>query len=128
MTRPGNDANYGIVGNVQAKAVAVGAGSSAVVNETTMHSRAEFDSALATLRDQIAALRLPESGREILDEDIARIAKMAGEKPGPAPAAVDVLKGLVEKLKMVGVLLQTAVGFREPIKKIAEWFHLTLPF
>jgi len=128
MSKPNESGNYGIIGNVTAKAVAVGTGASAVVNEHAPMSRADFDAALSVLRDQIAALQLPEQSRQVLHQDVAKIEQMAGEKPELKPAVSDVLKGLVDKLKLVGVFLQAAAGFQEPIKKLAAWFHIPLPF
>jgi hypothetical protein len=53
---------------------------------------------------------------------------MASKKPEQKTVASDVLKGLVDKLKMIGVIMQTAVGLAEPIKKMAEWFGVPMPF
>ena len=60
-------ANYGIIGAVTAKAVAVGQGASAVVNENSLPSRDDFDAALASLRDEIRALKLPAEHRNAVN-------------------------------------------------------------
>ena len=128
MSKSEGSANYGIIGNVTARAVAVGTGAKAVVTEHNAISRAQFDAALADLCDQLAELQLPAQSHEILRKDVARIGAMAGDKPEPKPAAFEVFKGLVDKLKMAGVFLQAAAGLQEPIRKLAEWFHIPLPF
>jgi hypothetical protein len=128
MSKPNESANYGIIGNVKAKAVAVGPDAKAVVNETAAPSRADFDAALAALREQIAGLHLPEHSRDALHGEVEKIEHMADEKPDAKPAAHDVLKSIVEKFKLAGVFLQTAAGLQEPITKLAEWFHVSLPF
>jgi hypothetical protein len=128
MSKPNEAANYGIVGSVTATAVAVGAHSKAVVHQNAAPSRHEFDAAIDALRAQIAALQLAEPSRQLLQDDVAKIEQMASEKPEHKAAASDILKSLVDKFKMIGVFVQTAVGLEEPIKKLAEWFSIAAPF
>jgi hypothetical protein len=98
------------------------------VSENALAGRAEFDAAIASLREQITSLQLSEPSREVLHADVTKIAEMAGDKPQPKPAASDIFKGLVDKLKMAGIFLQTVAGLRDPLTKLAAWFHIPLPF
>ena len=118
--------NYGLIGSVTAKAVAVGPHSTATVNETGTLSREEFEGALDTLHAQIAALQVADSSRQLLYDDVAKIRQMGSERTEQKSAS-DALKGLVDKLKMVGVFMQAAIGLAEPIKKVAEWFAIPMP-
>jgi hypothetical protein len=121
-------ANYGIVGNVTAKVVAVGPRSQAVVHESSPFLRSEFDAAVADLRSQVAALAISEHDRELLTADLGKIHEMSGEKSESKPGASELLNGFVGKLKLLGGVLEGTSAVYEPIKKIASWFHLTLPF
>jgi hypothetical protein len=127
MNKPNESANYGIVGNVNAKAVAVGSDATAIVNETVLPSRAEFEAAVAALRDQIATLQLPEHSREILHEDVTKIEGVT-DTPEAKPRGAELLKGLVDKLKMVGIVVEGITGLAEPIRKLAAWFQISIPF
>lgn len=128
MSRKRAAANYGIIGDVKAKAVAVGEGARAVVTESSTVSRSEFESAMAALREQIGCLKLPAPSAEVIEKDIAKIEEIARDESNDKGGATEVLKGLVEKLTLVGVFLQTAGGLQEPIRKLAEWFRVPLPF
>jgi hypothetical protein len=128
MSKPNERVNYGIIGPVTAKAVAAGPHAQATVNEAGAVSREEFDGALKALRAQIAALEVPEQSRQLLHDDVTKIEQMASQKPEQKAAASDVLKGLVDKLKMIGVFMQTAVGLAGPIKIVAGWLGVPIPF
>jgi hypothetical protein len=121
-------ANYGIIGAVTAEAVAVGPDAKAIVNKQTTLLRTDFDSAIGDLRAQIAALKLPESNQQLLHEDLSKIEQLAGTKPESKPAASSELKSLLDNFKLAGEFLQTAAGLQGPIKLIAQWFNVPLPF
>ncbi|MGD0939438.1 MAG: hypothetical protein ABR905_06960 [Terracidiphilus sp.] len=128
MSDPAVSANYGIIGAVTSKAVAVGPDARAIVNEYATLSRTDFDGAMDDLRAQIAALKLPESHQQLLHEDLSKIEQLAGAKPEAKPAAANVLKSLLANFKLAGEFLQTAAGLQGPIKLIAQWFNVPLPF
>ena len=128
MTKSEKPANYGIIGDVTAKAVAVGTKSKAVVHEGGAPSRAQFDAAIEALRAQIDALQVAQSGQQVLHDDVTKIEKLASEKPQHEAAASGVLAGLVDKFKMIGVVAKTAVGLAGPLKVVAAWFGIPLPF
>jgi hypothetical protein len=121
-------ANYGIIGAVTAKAVAVGPDAKATVNEYSALSRSDFDGAIDDLRAQIAALKLPESNQQLLHGDLSKIEQLAGSKPETKPEASNLLKSLLGNFKLAGEFLQTAAGLQAPIKLIAQWFNIPLPF
>lgn len=130
MSKRGQNVNYGIIGKVTAKAVAVGEGASANVTEAGAQiSRAEFDEAIRILRAQIDAMQLPAAAREIVTGDLKKIEEAgAKDKPAESLTASTLLSGLIDKLKLVGVLLNTTAGLQEPIKKLAAWFQVPMPF
>jgi hypothetical protein len=125
--RPG--ANYGIVGDVKARAVAVGPGARAVSNQTgSPIPRDDFDAALRELHDEISRLAISATGMNVLRADLEGLKELATqEKPAPE-RATSLLAGLVGKLKMVGVLVEGAKPLSGPIKAIAAMFGVPLPF
>lgn len=128
MSAQNGSANYGIIGNVNAKAVAVGETANAIVSESAGISRADFEAALSALREQIVAMQLPQQQREAVSGDIGELEKMAGPKPEHKTAASDLLNGLVDKLQTFGSLLHAGVALQGPLKILAAWFHVPLPF
>ena len=130
MSDGGERANYGIIGNVTAKAVAAGENAQANVTESGARvERADFEEALRTLREQVEALQLPAVGREVVVSDLKKIEEAgATERPNENPVASTLLNGLIDKLKLAGVALNTAVALQEPIRKLAMWFRVPLPF
>jgi hypothetical protein len=125
-----SSANYGIQGNVNATAVAVGPHAKAVVHEQAPASRKEFDAALASIREQIAKLEIPEEHREAVHKDLKQLESMAGSKPGSGQAAEskhgaeDLLGRVVKTLKLAGVAVQTIASFQQPLSLLATWFHI----
>jgi hypothetical protein len=128
MSAQNGSANYGIIGNVNAKAVALGETANAVVNESSGISRADFDAALSALREQIKAMQLSPQEGEAVSGEIGKLEQMAGAKPEHKAAATDMLKGLVDKLQTFGSLLHAGVALEAPLKILAAWFHVPLPF
>jgi hypothetical protein len=116
--------NYGIQGNVSAVAVAAGPRAKAIVNQTAPPSRAEFDSALATLRDQIARLQLSEEDVASTHESLKKIQAMAGSEPRPNHGAADVFGCVVKTLQTAGVALKTIAELHQPLSLIAAWFNI----
>jgi hypothetical protein len=125
-----SSANYGIQGNVNATAVAVGPRAKAVVNQQAPASRKEFDAALASIRDQIAKLEIPQEKREAVHKDLKELESMAGSKPGKQEGAEtkrgaeDVLTRVVNTLKTAGVAVQAIADFHQPLAQLAAWFHI----
>jgi hypothetical protein len=129
-----SSANYGIQGNVNATAVAVGPHAKAVVHEQAPASRKEFDAALASIREQIAKLEIPQEKREAVHKDLKQLESMAGSKPESKSGskqeseskhgAEDVLARVVKTLKLAGVAVQTIAGFQQPLSLLATWFHI----
>ena len=126
MSKAGSSANYGIQGNVNATAVAVGPHATATVHQNAPASRAEFDQLLETLRGRLDELQLPPDAHQTAQQHLAKIESMAGDQPGPKPAAADLFSRLVNGLKSAGVLLEAAAGLHQPLLELAAWFHLPL--
>lgn len=129
-----SSANYGIQGNVNATAVAVGPRAKAVVNQQAPASRKEFDAALASIRDQIANLEIPKDTRTAVHKDLKELESMAGSKPvsnsgskqesESKHGAEDVLTRVVNTLKTAGVAVQAIADFHQPLAQLAAWFHI----
>jgi len=127
--KPDRGANYGIIGDVKARAVAVGSGARAVSNQLGgSFAREDFDAALKELSDQISRLSIPATGLEALRGDLEKL-KDLGMRKEPAPErAASLLEGFIGKLKMVGVLVETVKPLSGPIKAIAAMWGIALPF
>jgi hypothetical protein len=121
-----SSANYGIQGNVSANALAVGPRAKAIVNQATHSSRAEFDSALATLRDQIAKLQLSQEDVALTLDSLKKIQAMAGSEPQSNHGAADLLGRVVKTLQTAGVAVRTMAELHQPLSQLAAWFHLSL--
>lgn len=129
-----SSANYGIQGNVNATAVAVGPHSKAVVHQQAPASRKEFDAALASTREQIAKLEIPQEHREVIHKDLKLLESMAGAKVKQGPGkeqkeeskrgAEVVLARVVKTLKLAGVAVQAIAGLQQPLSLLAGWFHI----
>jgi uncharacterized membrane protein YdfJ with MMPL/SSD domain len=125
-----SSANYGIQGNVNATAVAVGPHAKAVVQEQAPASRKDFDAALASIREQIAKLEIPKEKQEAVHKDLKQLESMAGSKPAARQGAESkggaevVLARVVKTLKLAGVAVQTIAGFQQPLSLLAAWFHI----
>jgi hypothetical protein len=71
--------NLGIIGNVNAGAVAVGANSRAIVHSVSdACGRAEFDRALEELRNQLSQLQFSETSHQVIREDVVDKLKELG--------------------------------------------------
>jgi hypothetical protein len=124
MTKPRQGANYGIQADtVQAKNLAVGQNARATYVE---RASPEVDQALQDLRDLIERLGLADSARALLTSDVEAIeSEMSEEEPKTDRIGL-LLKGLADKLKMVGAVAKEGANCIEPIKKIASAVGLGL--
>lgn len=120
----GASANYGIQGSVTANAVAVGPHSTAIVNETAPTSRAEFDSVIASLHEQIAKLQLSQEDVDSTHESLKELEAMAGSNPQPKHGAADLLGRVVKTLQTAGVAVKTIAELHQPLGQLAAWFHI----
>lgn len=116
--------NYGIMGNVNASAVAVGPHAKAIVNQGAPASRAEFDTLVETLRKEIAAMQLPAENLKLAHESLNELHAMAGETSKPKLEAAPVMDRIVNALKSAGVLVQTVAALHSPLLQLAAWFHI----
>jgi hypothetical protein len=121
--------NYGITGNVRAKAVAVGPGATATVNETTASDgREKLDAAIQELNIQLAALRLSPAAHELVLGDVDKLRQLAPDDTAARAHASGILERLTETLKMVNVAVETIAPLGGPLKAIAALFGVPLPF
>jgi hypothetical protein len=128
MSKSGGWANYGIAGNVNATAVAVGPHASAVVNQAQPASRPELDTILADLRNRIGALDLAGEHRDAAQRELSQLEAMAGPRAEPKPGAADAIGRLVKAIQSGGALLNTIAALHGPLAQVASWFHVALPF
>ena len=120
--------NYGIAGNVRAKAVAVGTGARATVNETSSEGRGKLEAAIQELHAQLAALQISPAAHELVAGDVEKLRQLSPSDTA-APAHVSgILERLIEKLKMVNVAVETVAPLGGPLKAIAGLFGVPLPF
>jgi hypothetical protein len=121
--------NYGIAGNVQAKAVAVGTGAKASVHETTSsEGREKLEAAVQVLHAQLAALRISPAAHELVAGDVEKLRQLTpGDRAAPAHVS-GILERLTGKLKMVNVAVEAAAPLCAPLKAIAALFGVPLPF
>ena len=127
--RTDRGANYGIIGNVSARAVAVGDGARATSDHVEGPvSREAFDAALKELHDQISRLSLTAAGAEALKSDLEKLRQASTQKTPDRTQAAGLLEGLIGKLKMVGVLVETVKPLSGPLRTVASMFGVPLPF
>jgi len=120
--------NEGIQANtVQAEVLAVWRGAQATKYSTAADAEA-LSRAVGELHAAIAALALPAPARQVLDQDVRALADVAGHEQPDPQAARGLLKGIADKLKMVGIVLTEAVGLAEPVGKIANLLRIPLGF
>jgi hypothetical protein len=121
--------NYGISGNVKAKAVAVGTGAQASVTETMASGgRAELEAALHELMTQLAALPLTPVAHELLRVDVEKLRQPAPEGQTAQAHAATILERLTQKLKMANVAVETIGSLGGALKTVAAIFGVPLPF
>jgi hypothetical protein len=121
--------NYGIIGNVNAKAVAVGTGARATVNESgDEKDRETLEAAIKELTAQLAALPLAPAAHDLLRGDIDKLKQLPPGAAESRPQASGILERLTEKLKMVNIAVEAAAPLAGPIKTIAALFGIPHPF
>ena len=119
--------NYGIVGNVTAKAVAVGARATAMVTENAP-DRAGVKAAIQKLETELQKLNLSRDQMDLLSGDVERLKQLAAKDPESHSPASGIMAGFVAKLKMVGVVVESVISLKNPLLKIASWFGVAPPF
>jgi hypothetical protein len=124
--RPPEPGNQGIVGDVKADVVAVGAGARASKVVHAAPERDEVEAAIAELRQALGALALSPVARETVAADVRTIENEATAPKPDRERIAGLLSGLAGKLKMVGVVLGEGVALGEAIKKIAALVKVPL--
>jgi hypothetical protein len=120
--------NEGIQANtVQADVLAAGRGARASKSGAPGDAE-QLARAVGQLREAIAGLGLQPAAREVLEQDVKGLADEARSgRPDERKAEIH-LKGIADKLKMVGVVLSEVVGLAEPVTKIANLLRIPLTF
>jgi hypothetical protein len=119
--------NYGIVGNVTAKAVAVGTGATATATENT-GNRAGLEAALQELETELQQLNLSRDQLDILSQDVEKLKKVRGKSLESHSSATAIMAAFVAKLKMIGVVAESVISLKDPLLRIASWFGIAPPF
>jgi hypothetical protein len=119
--------NEGIQGNVKAEVIAVGRHAQAT-KVTSASSANGIHQAILELRSAIGKIDLLPEARTLLDKDLSELAGATGSKEPDRGKAESCLKGIADKLKMVGIVLRDVAALAEPAKKIAELIGVTLSF
>ena len=121
--------NNGIIGNVTAKAVAVGTGAQASVRETApSQAQAELLAAVHELLSQLQVLRLPPAADKLIRTDVDQLRQLAPEDTDASPQASGILERLTQKLKIADVAIEAAAPLGKALKVIAGIFGVPLPF
>ena len=123
-----DSANYGIIGDVKANAVAVGPDAHAVSNHTATFARDDFEAAVSELRDQVAKLSISEHEMAALRTDLEKLKQLGAAQQLPPDRGASMLDGLVTKLKTLGVVVEAVKPLAEPIRAIAAMCGIPLPF
>jgi len=131
MTRNPRNHNAGNQGiqatNVQAEVLAVGQGAQAVKHAAAADAEV-LAKAVGQLRVAIAGLGLQPAARAVLERDVEGLAEATRSHRPDAPKAESHLKGMAEKLKMVGIVVKEVAGLAEPVSKIATLLRIPLTF
>ncbi len=80
------------------------------------------------LRQAIAGLELQPAAREVLEQDVHALAETARSGQHDRSEAERHLKGIADKLKMIGIVMTEAAGVARPLVKIANLLGISLPF
>ena len=107
--------------------LAVGQGAQAVKYAAAADAEA-LAKAVGQLREAIAGLGLQPAARAVLERDVEGLAEATRSHRPDAPKAETHLKGMAEKLKMVGIVVKEVVGLAEPVSKIAALLRIPLTF
>ncbi len=128
MGKSKGSGNSGIIGAVTAENVAVGDGASiAFVDSPRQTDRGTVDAALRELRQQLAALALSPAQVEQLQEDVLRLQRDAQGKADNNSSARATFESFLGKLKILGVLTESASKLAGPLKLVASWLGIALP-
>ena len=118
MAKTRGGANYGIQADtVKAKNLAVGPHAQATLIEG---ESARVDEALNELRRMIDSLDLQAAMRDHLESDLTAIETEVKKNEPGSDRMESLLKGLADKLKMVGTIVKEGSDCIEPLKKIAS--------
>jgi len=121
--------NAGIQANtVTADVMAVGSHARATKVVKTGEANQELLAMIAQLRNSISAMPLAPPAKAALEEDIVNLDSAVADKDTPPDRVDGILRSIVGKLKMVGVLMSDAVIIAEPLKKIAGLFGVQCPW
>jgi hypothetical protein len=112
---------------VQAEVLAVGRGARAIKSVAAGDAEA-LAQAIAQLREAIAGLGLQPAAREVLERDVSALAEDVQSGGTDGGKAESRLRGIADKLKMVGVVLGDVAALAEPVTKIAGLLRIPLSF
>lgn len=128
-TSPPAAGNQGVQAtNVHADVLAVGTGAKAIKNVGGLDADtlATLKDALSRLDQGIAQLNLNQQAADLLRQETRAMTEMAESgtaEPGGFQLA---LKGLKDKLAMIGVVIADVVALAGPVKSIAQALRLPL--
>jgi hypothetical protein len=120
--------NQGIQANtVTADVLAVGSHATAHKTVGAAPQQEEVSRLVAQLSAGLAALNLQSHAKKAVEADVNSL-HAATQAPQPQPERVAaIMENLTGKLKMIGVLVSEAAAVGEPLRKIAELFHIHFP-
>lgn len=120
--------NEGIQANtVQAEVMSVGRGAQATKTVTALPT-ADLTQAVAGLQAALAQLVLQPQAKQVLDEDVGGLAKIAAAEKPDREQAKSHLKGISDKLRMGGIVLGDIASLAEPARRVAELLRVPLSY
>lgn len=119
--------NYGIIGSVKAKNVAIGDKAIASSSDTvTTVEQADIEPFLTAMVNCIEQLDLNAAQSELLKSDIADYQEKIRDKGPNSGDAQSFLQGFHDKLKLTGALLEEGQKIVTPMLGIAKLFGCTV--
>jgi hypothetical protein len=123
----GTSKNYGIIGSVNAKNVAIGDNATASSADTiTSIEQADIEPFLIALVDCVEQLNLNTAQSELLKSDIADYQEKIRDAGPSADDAQSFLQGFYDKLKMTGTVLEEGQKIVAPLLGIAKLFGVAV--
>ena len=114
--------------HVSAEVIAVGRNARAIKYAEDASDQQELLQAVERLRHGLLLLSLQSHAQATVDEDMAKLQSAVESRDRQGDAVGQILESLSGKLKMVGIMLSEAANLSEPLRKIAELFHIPLNF
>lgn len=112
---------------VQADVMAVGRGAKA--SKVVMGGdvdKQKLAKAFEELRQALNSLNLNATQQQLVEDDVHKLEEVTQKQPPDAQEAGSLLKSIVDKIKMAGIVLTEAVAFANAVRKLTELLGASL--